>query len=101
MKENKLMRLEDVAKLGKKNLAEFDPSEDAFERNPLPQPGWQHVKMGWQDKKEGVIQEVKDKETGMFKGYMLYLTCVIVDGPDKDLMYNVYLSTTLRKGRNT
>jgi hypothetical protein len=95
--QKKFLKLEDLT--DRANVDEFDPAEDAFERSPTPQPGWQQVKLGWQDKEEGTIAEMKDKESGQFRGYMLYCTCTILQGDDKGAIYNVYPSTTLRRGK--
>lgn len=79
---------------------DINAEDDSFERNPPPQPGYYKVKVGWQDKEEGVIEKVRDEQDKL-QGYKLYANVTILQGDEKGVVIPVWISTVQNKNKRT
>ena len=90
----------DWDELDGKLAMDVNPEDDAFERNPPPQPGIYKVKLGWQEKEEGVVEKVLD-EDGKLIGYKLYASVTILQGDAKGTVLPIWLRTVQLKNKKT
>lgn len=83
-------------------VIEVDATEDAYDRPPVTQPGWQKLRLGVNTSGEGYIATVRDSNNNnQLIGYRLHCVATVVDGPDKDNDILFWPSSINRKGKKT